>query len=66
MKKFQFPSNGKAYLNSQGFLGNRKRTWFQFPSNGKAYLNDCVNPSPRAKERTFQFPSNGKAYLNQK
>ena len=36
---FQFPSNGKAYLNN--WLTNEVLTgvWFQFPSNGKAYLN---------------------------
>ena len=46
---FQFPSNGKAYL-------NRSRRWsyvinhvlFQFPSNGKAYLNPRWQlPSPQ-------------------
>ena len=37
---FQFPSNGKAYLNGlMSFLLLPYRHWFQFPSNGKAYLN---------------------------
>ena len=38
--EFQFPSNGKAYLNHHkcGWW-TRKQLEFQFPSNGKAYLN---------------------------
>ena len=39
-KMFQFPSNGKAYLNllmDQEPLTRGPQ--FQFPSNGKAYLN---------------------------
>ena len=37
---FQFPSNGKAYLNSPfGANPGQKVSVFQFPSNGKAYLN---------------------------
>ena len=42
MKMFQFPSNGKAYLNfptKEGEMKKNKKK-FQFPSNGKAYLNE--------------------------
>ena len=41
MKKevFQFPSNGKAYLNFFKTNDNYEDKLFQFPSNGKAYLN---------------------------
>ena len=60
---FQFPSNGKAYLNGNGGMPGVKIKKFQFPSNGKAYLNRY--PSLLKQElKRFQFPSNGKAYLN--
>ena len=62
---FQFPSNGKAYLNERIMV--RARSYglqFQFPSNGKAYLNPS-DIGPEGKQtKKFQFPSNGKAYLN--
>ena len=36
---FQFPSNGKAHLNSHKSGGTTGKEMFQFPSNGKAHLN---------------------------
>ena len=40
LMKFQFPSNGKAYLNESFEEKFSEFTVeFQFPSNGKAYLN---------------------------
>ena len=39
-RRFQFPSNGKAYLNYADTLKlSLEHFQFQFPSNGKAYLN---------------------------
>ena len=62
---FQFPSNGKAYLNlGPETKGLKVLMWFQFPSNGKAYLNLEPPQHNRHRKVTFQFPSNGKAYLN--
>ena len=60
-KRFQFPSNGKAYHK----ISTIRRTicWilFQFPSNGKAYHK--ADPIALSfLKREFQFPSNGKAY----
>ena len=57
---FQFPSNGKAYLND--FLremniaigdGTDK---FQFPSNGKAYLNRNTNIGLMPKRDCVSIP----------
>ena len=38
-KAFQFPSNGKGYLNQAPIKMSAKVGAFQFPSNGKGYLN---------------------------
>ena len=64
---FQFPSNGKAYLNWTKTANNLRffESLFQFPSNGKAYLNPTLPKNTDAHLIfRFQFPSNGKAYLN--
>ena len=62
---FQFPSNGKAYLNDICGSILTEISTFQFPSNGKAYLNLDLNLVRLAIVAWFQFPSNGKAYLNE-
>ena len=66
MPKFQFPSNGKAYLNTMSIIGIGCGESFQFPSNGKAYLNLFCGVRRCHQYGGFQFPSNGKAYLNVK
>ena len=45
--RFQFPSNGKAYLNALALAVLAVGCEFQFPSNGKAYLNDSDDPYTR-------------------
>ena len=52
--RFQFPSNGKAYLNLKLVLEQYAIHEFQFPSNGKAYLNTIRTPKPG---REFRFNS---------
>ena len=72
LKKFQFPSNGKAYVNSCYKTGSpasansRSGIEFQFPSNGKAYVNIAGEVAGQLAPScsVFQFPSNGKAYVN--
>ena len=46
LNRFQFPSNGKAYLNISSLKTGGLILEFQFPSNGKAYLNDCNIQQP--------------------
>ena len=61
---FQFPSNGKVFLN---YFKPLKITLphisFQFPSNGKVFLNERSFDAP-TQPSLFQFPSNGKVFLN--
>ena len=68
IERFQFPSNGKAYLNALAAVQEVVRWYkFQFPSNGKAYLNTNLALFLTSLViNEFQFPSNGKAYLNPK
>ena len=60
---FQFPSNGKAYINTSLKTLSWQILLFQFPSNGKAYINNFTYIF-LGKYVKFQFPSNGKAYIN--
>ena len=63
---FLFPSNGKAFLNTDILTAGARYhdDMFLFPSNGKAFLNhmgvhEVIQCIPK-----FLFPSNGKAFLN--
>ena len=60
---FQFPSNGKGYLNLNRCLRYGTRFRFNSLQTGKGisiYYNNQRGASPPQ----FQFPSNGKGYLN--
>ena len=62
---FQFPSNGKARVNRQVLVVEKKYLVFQFPSNGKARVNPVASFSVEFEIKEFQFPSNGKARVNE-
>ena len=59
--KFQFPSNGKAYLNADCDSRRSHQAYkFQFPSNGKAYLNRNAHDPPEPEEMSFNSLQTGK------
>ena len=59
-RRFQFPSNGKAYPKESDDPEHRRGVWrFQFPSNGKAYPKYlCLDDS--AREECFNSLQTGK------
>ena len=65
---FQFPSNGKAYLNAQAHSYSRRSSYHRFNSlqTGKHIWTNSEQYSLCFAQEKFQFPSNGKAYLNRK
>ena len=59
--RFQFPSNGKVYLNSVYMKNARAFTLtFQFPSNGKVYLNDMMAAAADMSQESFNSLQTGK------
>ena len=61
---FQFPSNGKTYINKIKAHRDAVEAEFQFPSNGKTYINLMTSDAVCSFSDSFQFPSNGKTYIN--
>ena len=61
---FQFPSNGKDFLNIDNQNFSQAVALFQFPSNGKDFLNEGDIGYHAGNWEVFQFPSNGKDFLN--
>ena len=62
--KFQFPSNGKDFLNSIDLWLVANAATFQFPSNGKVFPNEILG-CVKSSLKKFQFPSNGKVFPNE-
>ena len=64
-RKFQFPSNGKVFPNSDDPDEIKAILKFQFPSNGKVFPNIFESiKKDKVLLLLFQFPSNGKVFPN--